>query len=187
MTSQHPNQDAETFPRGVINPISRPNLLANAKVSSERSPNPFHTQEQPAQPVVMRDNNSTLSNDAQNLLRRLLHILDHRSTTSNGNYKVLLSIKIDGICYSLIRHKSNAPDVSKIKISPRESDIVQLVSEGLSNKAIAAKLGISQYTVQSYLQRLYSKLGVSCRAEMVAVVLRQDMIAWDDFHQSGQL
>lgn len=56
-------------------------------------------------------------------------------------------------------------------LSPREREIVALVANGLGNKAIARDLGISKFTVASHLRRVFAKLNVHSRAQMVAAVI----------------
>ena len=53
-------------------------------------------------------------------------------------------------------------------LTPRELDIVELVAQGLSNRAIALKLNISRDAVKQALKRIFRKIEVSARAEMVA-------------------
>ena len=53
-------------------------------------------------------------------------------------------------------------------LSPRETEILSLVAEGLTNRQIAQRLGLSHRTVGAYLHVIYSKLGVSSRAAAVA-------------------
>lgn len=53
-------------------------------------------------------------------------------------------------------------------ISPRELQIAQLVARGATNQAIAKALDISTWTVSTHLRRIFAKLGVGTRAEMVA-------------------
>lgn len=53
-------------------------------------------------------------------------------------------------------------------LSDREVEVTSLIAEGLGNKEIAARLEISTYTVASYLRRIFAKLDVSTRAQMVA-------------------
>jgi two-component system, NarL family, nitrate/nitrite response regulator NarL len=55
-----------------------------------------------------------------------------------------------------------------VKLSPRELAIAHLVSQGLPNKTIGKHLSISQWTVATYLRRMFIKLGVNSRAAMVA-------------------
>jgi DNA-binding CsgD family transcriptional regulator len=56
-------------------------------------------------------------------------------------------------------------------LSPRELAIVRLVALGEPNKRIADALGISPWTVATYVKRIYGKLGVNARAAMIACVL----------------
>ncbi len=58
-----------------------------------------------------------------------------------------------------------------IKLTPREQQIAQLV-EGLTNAEIAAQLWITQNTVKQALKRMFLKLSVSARAELVAELFR---------------
>lgn len=58
-------------------------------------------------------------------------------------------------------------------LSPRQREILQSVSHGLTNEAIAANLGISVPTVRQHLQALFAKIGAQNRAEAVAIALRR--------------
>jgi DNA-binding NarL/FixJ family response regulator len=52
-------------------------------------------------------------------------------------------------------------------LTPREEQVVALVAEGLSNREIARELNLSEHTVKKYLFRIFEKLGVSSRVELV--------------------
>jgi DNA-binding NarL/FixJ family response regulator len=52
-------------------------------------------------------------------------------------------------------------------LSRREQDVVRCVAEGLSNREIAQRLGLTEHTVKNYLFRIFDKLGVSKRVEVV--------------------
>jgi two-component system nitrate/nitrite response regulator NarL len=52
-------------------------------------------------------------------------------------------------------------------LSKRERDVVQGVAEGLSNREIAYRLHLTEHTVKNYLFRIFDKLGVSSRVEVV--------------------
>lgn len=52
-------------------------------------------------------------------------------------------------------------------LTPREEQVVALVAEGLSNRHIARELSLSEHTVKKYLFRIFEKLGVSTRVELV--------------------
>jgi DNA-binding NarL/FixJ family response regulator len=53
-------------------------------------------------------------------------------------------------------------------LTPRELEILTAISDGLSNKAIAKRLVISQHTVKFHVESLFKKLSVRTRAEAVA-------------------
>lgn len=57
-------------------------------------------------------------------------------------------------------------------LSPRETQLLLMASEGLTDNAISLKLGISVATVNSYWVRIRSKLGAQSRTEAVAMALR---------------
>jgi DNA-binding NarL/FixJ family response regulator len=59
-------------------------------------------------------------------------------------------------------------------LSKREMEIVQSVAEGLTNREIAERLGLSQHTVKNYLFRIFDKVGVSSRVELLFMTLSQD-------------
>ncbi len=52
-------------------------------------------------------------------------------------------------------------------LTKREEDVVRLVAEGLQNREIARELKLSEHTVKNYLFRIFDKLGVSSRVELV--------------------
>jgi DNA-binding CsgD family transcriptional regulator len=54
-----------------------------------------------------------------------------------------------------------------------EDEVVKLVADGLSNRNVAQKLGLTEHTVSNYLFRIYEKLGISSRVELVLYALKQ--------------
>jgi DNA-binding CsgD family transcriptional regulator len=80
--------------------------------------------------------------------------------------QVLFDIDLDGSRYLLIRALPQKP--RKPPLSPRQREIVRRVALGQKNKVIAAEFGISTWTVSTHMRRIFSKLGVSSRAAMVA-------------------
>lgn len=52
-------------------------------------------------------------------------------------------------------------------LTKREEDVVRLLSDGLQNREIAQELNLSEHTVKNYLFRIFDKLGVSSRVELV--------------------
>ncbi len=61
-------------------------------------------------------------------------------------------------------------------LTNREREILALLADGLGNKQIAARLGISTNTVKTHLELLFEKLGVSSRAEAVATGVRRGLL-----------
>jgi len=57
-------------------------------------------------------------------------------------------------------------------LTPRETEVLRDVADGLTNKEIAAHLAISQHTVKFHLESLMRKLGASSRAEAVSKSMR---------------
>jgi DNA-binding CsgD family transcriptional regulator len=61
-------------------------------------------------------------------------------------------------------------------LTNREREILALLADGLGNKQIAARLGISTNTVKTHLELLFEKIGVSSRAEAVATGVRRGLL-----------
>jgi DNA-binding NarL/FixJ family response regulator len=62
-------------------------------------------------------------------------------------------------------------------LTRREREILTLLADGLGNKVIAARLGISDHTVKAHVGAIFDKLHVGSRAEAVALGLRLGLIA----------
>ena len=58
-------------------------------------------------------------------------------------------------------------------LAERETQVANLVAEGLPNRVIAERLGITDHTVGNYLFRIYNKLGISTRVELVLYIMKQ--------------
>lgn len=63
--------------------------------------------------------------------------------------------------------------VNRLGLSPREAEITQRVFDGLSEAAIARDLGLAPSTVHTYLGRLYRKLDVRSRGELMTLVFSE--------------
>jgi DNA-binding NarL/FixJ family response regulator len=61
-------------------------------------------------------------------------------------------------------------------LTNREREILALLADGLANKQIAARLGISKNTVKTHIELLFDKLAVSSRAEAVATGVRRGLL-----------
>jgi DNA-binding NarL/FixJ family response regulator len=62
-------------------------------------------------------------------------------------------------------------------LTPRELEVLRLVAQGLSNKAIGAQLAIRESTVKDHVNALLDKLGAQSRTEAVTLALRRGLIA----------
>ncbi|MDF9301052.1 response regulator transcription factor [Tritonibacter mobilis] len=70
------------------------------------------------------------------------------------------------IAQRLMRHFSETVMVSgEAPLTPREAEVLSLIGRGLRNAEVAAELNISTNTVSGYIKQVYSKLGISSRAE----------------------
>lgn len=58
-------------------------------------------------------------------------------------------------------------------LSKREVEVVRCLAEGLTNREIAERMGLSQHTIKNYLFRIFDKLGVSNRIELLFMTLSQ--------------
>lgn len=56
-------------------------------------------------------------------------------------------------------------DSSRRQLSPREREVLQLITEGLNNQEIAGKLFISEKTVKNHITRIFKKLDVTNRTQ----------------------
>jgi DNA-binding NarL/FixJ family response regulator len=61
-------------------------------------------------------------------------------------------------------------------LSKRELEVVRCLAEGLTNREIAERLGLSQHTIKNYLFRVFDKLGVSSRLELLFMTLAQPVV-----------
>ena len=67
--------------------------------------------------------------------------------------------------WELVGHSQNV--AARVRLTPRERQIVALVGEGKSNRAIGAHLGVSVRTVEGHLNHIFSKMGMESRTELV--------------------
>lgn len=120
----------------------------------------------------------------QDLLQDLLQQIVDRAdllqvstglSIADATSEVIIETHIDGIRYYLVRCPSPVSD-ERVHLTPREQSIAQLVAQGFPNKSIAKQLKISPWTVATHLRRLFAKLGVSTRSEMIAKLLSSHLI-----------
>ena len=67
-------------------------------------------------------------------------------------------------------------DASSPKLTPREREVLELLRVGMTNKDIAAALGVAPGTVKTHVQELLEKLGATGRAEAVNLALQRGLL-----------
>ena len=75
-----------------------------------------------------------------------------------------------------VLHSTVAEDLDE-PLTNREREVLELLAQGFSNKLIAQRLHISEHTVKFHVSSLYTKLGVSSRAEAVSRGARYGLIS----------
>jgi DNA-binding CsgD family transcriptional regulator len=86
-------------------------------------------------------------------------------------------IDADGYILAAVRTPGLDETLAVESLTPREIEVLELVAEGLPNKAVAARLGISDQTVKFHLTSLSGKLGASNRTDAVRRAVRRGLIA----------
>ena len=61
-------------------------------------------------------------------------------------------------------------------LSERELEVLDVIAEGLSNKLIAHRLGISEHTVKTHVASIFAKLGAASRTEAVSLAIRRGLV-----------
>jgi DNA-binding NarL/FixJ family response regulator len=72
--------------------------------------------------------------------------------------------------------KARVSSAAEAKITSRELEILEFVSEGLTVKQVATRLGLSPRTVEAHVARLYRKLGVRNRVQAISRAVSLDLI-----------
>jgi len=77
-----------------------------------------------------------------------------------------------------VMHYFNKPLQQKeeYKLTPKEKEVLKLLSDGLSYKMVADKLGISYYTVNAHIKKIYEKLHVHSLGEAVSLALKNKIV-----------
>ena len=78
--------------------------------------------------------------------------------------------------YFVVAQTAHDGDVAVEPLTARELEVLGHLADGLSNKAIAARLGISDETVKFHLSAVFGKLGASNRTDAVKQALRRGIV-----------
>jgi two-component system, NarL family, nitrate/nitrite response regulator NarL len=84
-----------------------------------------------------------------------------------------------GVAKALIRaaRPSSEPATNE-KLSDRERDVLRGILEGLSNKEISLRLGLSESTIKASLQQLFARTGVRTRSQLVRIAVEKHSTDW---------
>jgi DNA-binding NarL/FixJ family response regulator len=86
------------------------------------------------------------------------------------------SMVFDGALMRQMRSGSNDEAAAAETLTPREREVLSLLADGLGNKEIATRLGISEHTIKFHIRSILAKLGASSRTEAVSRGLRGGLI-----------
>jgi DNA-binding NarL/FixJ family response regulator len=78
---------------------------------------------------------------------------------------------LDAFASAAPLHLANSQ--GRVLLTKREIDVVELVVQGHTNRDVAQELGLTEHTVSNYLFRIYEKLGISSRVELVLYSLKR--------------
>ena len=82
-------------------------------------------------------------------------------------------VDADAIVMATDRNEDRGPEEP---ITPRELEVLELLTEGLPNKAIATRLGISDQTVKFHVSSICGKLGATNRTDAVRRAIRRGLV-----------
>ena len=87
--------------------------------------------------------------------------------------------ELDSIAALRPRESESVPELSEPllePLTPREIEVLQLLSEGLGNKEIASRLNISEHTAKFHVASIMGKLGATSRTEAVTLGIRHGLV-----------
>jgi two-component system nitrate/nitrite response regulator NarL len=84
---------------------------------------------------------------------------------------------LDASFAALLLHVGEPPSGAPTLLSPREQEVLALLSEGLSNRDLATRLGISHHTAKFHVNAILDKLGATTRTEAVVLAARSGLLS----------
>jgi DNA-binding CsgD family transcriptional regulator len=83
---------------------------------------------------------------------------------------------IDSVLSALPSTARDLPAAPQQALTPREIEVLAMLADGVGNKTIAWRLGISEHTVKFHVGSILAKLNASSRTEAVTLGIRQGLI-----------
>ncbi len=100
--------------------------------------------------------------DPERLQKSVLAVLSGATVMDDGMWRLLF--------------ERRATEPSGVELTPREQEVLGLMAEGLSNKLIAVRLGISEHTAKFHVNSVLEKLGAETRTEAVVRAARGGLL-----------
>jgi DNA-binding CsgD family transcriptional regulator len=100
--------------------------------------------------------------DLEGAVYHLLPVLMQPQWNESCSTQLLILIE------RIFQAPGSTPREKPMRLTPRERTVVQLVSEGMTNKEVASGMHIGEYTVKGYIKQIMKKLNVTTRAAIVA-------------------
>jgi DNA-binding NarL/FixJ family response regulator len=98
--------------------------------------------------------------------------------------KTSLTPKVSGIVlegFLKFAAESKHPEHPKVRPTPREKEIIQLLAEGKANKEIALTLGITARTVETHRTRIMMKMGFRTLTDLIHFAIREKIVPTAQF------
>ncbi|HEY3092632.1 MAG TPA: response regulator transcription factor [Vicinamibacterales bacterium] len=114
---------------------------------------------------------------------RLRAEIDHTSFTIAGEFTTLADARASATEAEAILiadpkgPRRSGEEIVEEPLTAREVDVLELLADGLSNKAIAARLGISDQTVKFHVAAICGKLGAANRTDAVRRAIRRGLVS----------
>lgn len=91
------------------------------------------------------------------------------------NGHVYLCPSVSTLLAQEMRNSAAAPEPPAARLSERETEVLQLIAQGLRNKEMAVRLGVTTKSVETYRARLLRKTGCASTAELVRYAVREGL------------
>jgi DNA-binding CsgD family transcriptional regulator len=120
--------------------------------------------------------------DRYETMRRLAEAAE---ATGAGAVVLIVSRRLNELAHEYMRTAAQGPIPAEVggcrqptprqRLSEREEQVLRQISRGLTHRQVAIHLGISRHTVDTYVKRIRSKLGVGNKAELTRAAMLDDI------------